>query len=499
MGSSMTRRDLAKLVLAAAAGPSARAVAAEDPITAGGATAAVRLAEGTLGARELAETALERAGRLAHLGAFIGLDPDGVRRDADRIDALRSSGRDPGPLAGVPLAVKDNIDSSALPTTAGTPALRDWRPGADAPVLAGLLEAGAVLFGKTNMHELAFGITTNNAAFGAARNPWNPDMIPGGSSGGSAVAVAAGIVPWALGSDTGGSCRIPAALCGCVGFRPTLDRYPQTGVVPISHSRDTVGTLARRVADVVVLDLVIAGEEEGPIPEPPPARDLRFGVPRRFFFEDLDPALETVVEGALDRLAAAGVTLVELDLSAVPAVNERTSFPLALFEVLRELAIYLASHGNPMSVITLVEAIAGKAEKGLMEGLLGEGAIPPAVYRRALAEGRPELRRLYAEAIGNAGVDALILPTTPLPARPIGQEEMVELRGREVPTFPTYIRNTDPPSVAGLPAISLPAGLTADRLPVGMELVGLPGSDRRLLAVAATVESVLGPLPEPPV
>ncbi|HFA60173.1 MAG TPA: amidase, partial [Rhodospirillales bacterium] len=140
MGSSITRRDLAKLALATAAvGSSARAAAAADPITAGGAIAAVRLAEGTLGARELAEAALERAGQLAHLGAFINLDPDQVRRDADRIDALRKRGGDPGPLAGVPLAVKDNIDSSALPTTAGTPALRDWRPRADAPVLAGLL------------------------------------------------------------------------------------------------------------------------------------------------------------------------------------------------------------------------------------------------------------------------------------------------------------------------------------------------------------------------
>src|SRR5918998_314512 len=216
-------------------------------------------------AKVIAES-IEAARGIADLGAFIAL--------ADRAEAGA------GPLAGVPLAVKDNLDTRDLPTTGGTPALRGSRPGRDHPAVARLRAVGAVVIGKTNLHELALGITSNNAAFGPVRNPHDPSRSAGGSSGGSAVAVATGVVPIALGTDTGGSVRVPAAHCGVVGWRPTVGRWGTGRTVPISHTRDTAGVLATGVADVAVVDELVTGDPVGT----PPERPIRLGVPRAGFY-----------------------------------------------------------------------------------------------------------------------------------------------------------------------------------------------------------------------
>jgi len=242
-----------------------------------------------------------------------------IREAARRSDEIFDLKIVLGPLHGAPIVLKDNMDTAAMPTTGGTPALKDHRPSANAPIAQALIDAGAIVFGKANLHELAQGITNNNRAFGPARNPYDPDKIPGGSSGGCAVAVSARLAPAAMGTDTGGSVRIPAALCGIVGFRPTMGRYPQQGVIPISHTRDTAGPMTRSVADAVLLDRVITGSMQEILPAR--LRGLRLGVPRAHFYENIDPAVNDAMDSALRRFRDYGIDLIEADLPGVGSLD----------------------------------------------------------------------------------------------------------------------------------------------------------------------------------
>ncbi|MCZ6628838.1 MAG: indoleacetamide hydrolase [SAR324 cluster bacterium] len=453
------------------------------------------LKAGDFSAESYLDFLLARCEAHGALNAFITLDAEGARRAARHADAKRATGATLGKLHGLPLALKDNIDTAHLPTSGGTPALRNQRPGNNAPVAQALLDAGAVLIGKTNMHELAFGITTNNAAFGATRNPYAPDKIPGGSSGGTGAAVVGGLVPAGLGTDTGGSVRVPAALCGIVGFRPTVGRYPGTGIVPISHTRDTAGPMARTVGDIVLLDGVLAGR--GGDIEPATLAGLRLGVPRGYFYENLDPQVGTLAERELERLRDLGVVLVETDIPDVGKLNEATSFPVALYEVVTDLRAYLRDGGSGLTFEQLVEQVASPDVSGLLTSLLGDGAMPEPVYRQALDETRPALQETYRNYFRSNDLAAVIFPTTPLPTRPIGEDETVTLNGEQVPTFTTFIRNTDPSSNAGIPGLSLPIGTTEDGLPVGIELDGPAGRDESLLAIALAVEASAPAMPPP--
>ena len=302
-----------------------------------------------------------RSEALKHLNVYINQDADALKAAAGLVDQRLEAGDDDAELVGLPIAVKDNINTSSLPTTGGTPALRDWVPPSDAPVMQALLNAGALLAGKTNMHELAFGITSNNVAYGAVKNPYDERLIPGGSSGGTAAAVAARLAPAGLGTDTGGSCRIPAALCGCVGFRPTLDRYSQEGVIPISHTRDTIGPIARSVADVALLDGICAGQPLTAVDKP--IEEIRIGVPATYFYENLDFELEAVVAKALERFRGEGVQLIDVDVENLEPLYQSVAFPIALFEVLRELSIYLYRSNNPISVMELVDQAVGMTSR----------------------------------------------------------------------------------------------------------------------------------------
>lgn len=477
--------------------PGAGAALAAEPsgplgLSAVDALAALR--EKRFSARTYAEAVLARSEALGRLNVFINQDEEVLMTAAALADERLAAG-DEAPLLGLPLAIKDNIDTADLPTTGGTPGLRDWTPSANAPVMQALLDAGATLAGKANMHELAFGITSNNASFGAVGNPYDATLIPGGSSGGTAAAVAARIVPAGLGSDTGGSCRIPAALCGCVGFRPSDGRYSKAGMIPISHTRDTIGPIARSVADIALLDRVCAGEALTALEKP--IEEIRIGVPAAYFYENLDYELEIVVAKALERFRAEGVQLIDVDVENVQALNGSVALPIALFEVLRELSAYLYRHGQTMSVPDLVEQVAGADVKGLLQSLMGDNAVPAGLYREVITKGRPALQRAYAGYFGENELDAMVVPTTPLPARPIGEEETVDLNGEQVPTFMTYIRNTDPPSVAGLPCLSVPAGLTEQGLPVGVEFVGPAGADAAVLHIGGLFEAIVGMLPAP--
>ncbi len=459
------------------------------------AEAAAAIHNGDITAEALTDALLARAAAAASLNAFITLAPEQVREAARAADRERAAGTPTGPLHGVPLALKDNLDTADLPTSGGTPGLAGARPKADAPVVARLRAAGALAFGKANMHELAYGITNNNAAFGPARNPYAHDRIPGGSSGGTGVAVAARLVPAGIGTDTGGSVRVPAALCGIVGFRPTTGRWSQDGIVPISHTRDTAGPMARNVADCALLDAVVTGEAAPAAPVP--LKGLRIGVPRRAFWEDLDTEVATICEGVIKQLADAGVETVEIDMSEEAALDAEAGFPIALYDTIPDLNRYLAEHGSALDFVGLAARAASPDVSGILKSLIGPTAIPEAVYRKAL-EQRAALQSAYARHFRDYGIAAAIHPTTPAPAALIGDDETFPLNGKPAPTFMTFVRNSGPGSVAGIPGLSLPAGMTAAGLPVGIELSGPAGGDRRLLAIGAAVEALLPRLPPPP-
>ena len=297
------------------------------------------------------------------------------------------------------------------------------------------------MIGKTNLHELALGVTSNNAAFGPVRNPHDPSRSAGGSSGGSAVAVATGVVPIALGTDTGGSVRVPAAHCGVVGWRPTVGRWGTGRTVPISHTRDTAGVLATSVADAAVVDELVTGE---PAAEPS-ARPLRLGVPRVGFYDDLHPQVAACAQRVLDRLADGGVDLVEVELAGAHELDAECGFPIVFFEIAQDLPAYLATLPGPERELTFADVMARVASPDVRGGLevAAGGSFTEESYRQALTT-RDRLRAAYAAALrpDSGRLDALVYPTVPLPAPPVGDDATTELNGRQVPVFLTTIRNT---------------------------------------------------------
>lgn len=458
------------------------------------ATSAIRrIAERRLGVLEYVDALLARAEAQQTLNALIHVDAERVRSAARAADSTPPSRR--GALHGLPLIVKDNIDVQGMPCTAGSPALAQHRPRRDAACVVPLLQAGALVLGKANLHEFALGVTSANASYGAVRNPHAPDRTAGGSSGGTAAALAAGMAPAGLGTDTGGSIRIPAAHCGVVGFRPSTGRWPSRGVVPISMpTRDTAAPMARTVEDCALLDSVVCGDAS-PLPKTS-LRGLRLGVAQAFW-RDLDADLAAQAEAARALLAAAGVELIDCALDVHLDEVGALGLTIATAENLPALQAYFDDHGLPFDAGAVAQQVASPDVRGIFEHLLGPRAATPSDGAKALATVRQRLQPAYDRCFSAHALDALVLPTTPLPAGRVGEDDVVTLGGREWPTFASYVRHAGPASLLGLPSISLPMGMAAPGLPVGLQLDAPRGSDRRLLAMAAALAEALPPTPSP--
>lgn len=444
---------------------------------------------GQLTSKILAVEALACIDLNSDFHAFITIDREGALAQAKYCDQLISKGEKLGPLHGIIIAIKDNIHVAGLPNTAGTLALQNFIPNNDATIITRLKAAGAIIIGKTNMHELAYGITSDNKAFGAVGNAISGDFIAGGSSGGSATAVALNMAAIGIGTDTGGSVRIPASLNGLVGFRPSVGRYPAEGLTGISQTRDTVGPIVSSVDDAQLLDSILSDETARY--EKITLSGLRVGVPREYFYGNLEPAITEKVELLLEHLTQAGVELVEADLEGIGELNEKVGFPVVLYETKELLSAYIDRYLPTETCESLSEKISDTGVKEAID-MAFNGTISKEVYDDVIGRIRPQLQQLYSSYFAQQNVDAIIFPTTPLSARPIeGSEQTVELNGAQVPTFPTYMRNTEPSSNAGIPGLSIPLSTTDDGLPFGIEIDGPIGSDKRLLAIGLAIEELI--------
>lgn len=429
---------------------------------------------------------LEAAGEKNSLNAYVYLDGDRARRRAERIDADRT--RD-FPLKGWVLAVKDNIHVEGMPNAAGTESLRNFWPDRSSPVVERLQAAGAVMLGKTNMHELAYGVTNNNFAFGPSHNPVDTTRIPGGSSGGSAVVVAAGLARAALGTDTGGSVRIPAALTGVVGYRPTTGRYQNDDVALISPTRDTIGLITKSVSDAMTLDDALMVRTRST--ETVSVDGVRLGLPTSLFFENLDPDVDAAIRDALATLQTRGAVIVPVDVEAIASLNQKVGFPIVLHETGIEIPQYLKKYNTGVSVDELRSKIASPDVRILVD-MAFSGVVSQSDYDNAVGPLRQKLIDEYRRCFESNSIDALVFPTTPITARKIDDIlGGVTVNGALRDTFATYIQNTDPGSNAGLPGISIPVGVDREGLPIGLELDARPGDDDRLLSIASAIERIL--------
>lgn len=494
------------LVLMALSGATA-AGAAEPAATVAG--QARQGCQREVSSESLVSAALARAKGVSALNAMATLDEAGALAAARRIDAAESAkaakaarNKACAPLLGVPIVVKDNIEVAGLPSSAGTPALKGYVPNADAPVVERLRKAGAVVIAKTNMHELAFGISGYNPVFQTGpepgvRNAYDSSRSAGGSSSGTGAALGARVVLAGLGTDTGGSVRIPCAFNGCVSLRPTVGRYPGGGIAPISHTRDTAGPMAQSVADLEVLDRVITGAR--PV-KPLNLKKLRLGLVKDFLAH-MDDDTQMAFQAAVNKLKAEGVKFYEVSMPLLPDLNAAVSFPVAMYEAYDDMVAYLKATGSGVSIEQLADKAASPDVKGTYQALVIPRKLPgpnnslvdakPA-YEAAMKKSRPELQALYRRSFNGHGLDGIVFPTVPTVAFKATPESS------SLQVFMATIQNTDPGSNAGLPGLQIPVGLGAQsKLPVGLEIDGPAGSDRRLLQIGLAIEAVLGRLPAP--
>lgn len=396
------------------------------------------------------------------------------------------------PLYGIPIIVKDNIHVKGFFNTAGTASLSDFSPSEDAKIVEALKSFGGIVIGKSNMHELSLGATSHNFLFGHVKNSSDPSLIAGGSSGGSAVAVALGYSPLAIGTDTAGSVRIPAALNGIVGFRPSINRYSTHGITPVSPSRDVPGLLARTVKDIKFIDGLLCGltTEIGPKKRPP----HRIGLLKELFFIGADNNILTVMEEKIEILKDNGFEFVELESLEIQSLNDIVSAVIGFYEFWPALESYLKIYVPEIDMETLVNNISSDYLKELVVNFMSPKSdyrIDDATYMNTIKIERRDLIKRFDSLFADNNLDAIALPTTVAFATKVNANEDSALLNNElVSSNYAYLKNTLPASNAGLPAITIPTGRVNDKLHVGFELNGLPGRDRELLSLAEEVERV---------
>jgi aspartyl-tRNA(Asn)/glutamyl-tRNA(Gln) amidotransferase subunit A len=459
-------------------------VAVDDPTQLTLTEASEAIAGKELSPVELTDAYLARIERLnPELTAYVTVTAERAHDDARRLADEVAQGTIRGPLHGIPIGLKDLIDTAGIQTSAGTAGYHGRVPSTDAAVARRLRDAGTVLLGKTATHELAYGVITANVkSYGTTRNPWNTDHIPGGSSGGSGAAIVASLAAGAIGTDTGGSIRIPASYCGCVGFKPTYGVVSRDGIAPLSWFLDHAGPITSTVRDAALVLDAISGydpDDESTIPGAGGVTDvaarldgdvagLRVGVPRSTMWADLDPGVRAAAEAALAQLEALGMRVVEVE---GPSADDVVGPVFAIVSAESRLAhssIWPALYdqfGPDVQQLLSIPALDGDATVAAL---------------RAVAAYRQATRRLFNE------VDLLASPTTPIVAPPIGAET-VELGGSEVAVINATVANTLPYNLAHLPAVSLPCGFV-DGLPVGLQLAGAPFDDVRVLRAALAYE-----------
>ncbi|VVJ22612.1 Amidase [Amycolatopsis camponoti] len=464
----------------------------------GVAAAAAAIRDGDTTSESYTSALLRRARENADLNSFITIDDSAVLAAAGDADKARAAGSD-APLLGVPLGVKDSYATRGLRTTLGVETLADFEPGDDAVVVGAIKDAGGIVFGKNNLVEMSFGLTGSNRRYGQVKNPYAPDRVPGGSSSGSAAAVSARIVPAAFGGDTVGSIRVPAALCGVVGFKPTTGRWPGRGVAPISHTLDTTGILARDVEDCALIDRIVTKETGPPPSDRSDLTGARFAYAPRQYLELVDPETESSFREALRRLRDAGAEVAEIDLGDdFSALADRTTWNVFFREARDAVSKFLRDNGFPVSFEQIYDDLKPELREVWSHLVLptGAGFLAQGDYDATLSIDRPELQRRFGEVFTRQGFDALILPTTPCPAPLIDRQAKFTVAGEEVSDL-FLAKNTVPASGAGLPGISIPLGLTGNGLPIGIEFDGAPGHDRALLDLTRRAQAVLGTLPAP--
>jgi aspartyl-tRNA(Asn)/glutamyl-tRNA(Gln) amidotransferase subunit A len=448
--------------------------------------AAAALRARKLSSSELVYNSLARIAALDEkLNTFITVLDDNARLEAERADEELASGMDRGPLHGIPIALKDVFSTRGVRTTCGSKIFADHVPRHNAAVVEKLAEAGAVLIGKTNMHELAYGITSGNPHFGPVRNPWDAGRIPGGSSGGSAAAVAAEFVFAAMGSDTGGSIRIPASYCGCVGLKPTFGRVSRFGVMPLDFTLDHMGPLARSVRDAAAVLNAIAGfdprdESSSRAPAPdfvPPEQvsiaGVRIGLPENYYFDAVDEMAAQAVRRAAELAETLGARVVPLRVPDIPALNV-----IGRVILQAEATAVMAPHLHERH----------KFGSDVL-ALLDQGRFVPAADYVNAQRLRRIMRQEFAAVWRQA--DCLFTPTTPTAAPRIGQAA-IEINGEAEDVRLASTRLVRALNVLGLPAVSLPCGFDRLGLPLGLQIAGPAFKEASLLRVAAAVESALG-------
>lgn len=433
---------------------------------------AARVRRRELSPFEVARAMVERADAHRSLNAFITLRPEAVLREARQLEDRVQAGEDLGPLAGVPVVVKDLMHVKGYPMTCGTKALPGDESSSDAQAVAKLRAAGALIVGTTNLHELAYGVTSANPHFGHVANPAAPGHIPGGSSGGSGAAVAAGLAAIAVGTDTGGSIRIPAACCAIVGFKGTHEAVSRAGVWPLSDSLDHIGPLTRSVSDAALSFEIMAGLPAGCIASKSVERP-RLVKPAPYFFDLLDGPVRERINAVLRKLNGAGATLEERRVDAIQYVPAVQFVTIAVDGCQSNWSL-LTGRGERIGAEVRVRLEVGQFIAGID-------------YVKAQRL-RRQIRDAMVAALKDA--DVFVLPTMPL-STPKQGLSTIELGGRKMPLAGAVTRLTGPFNSTGMPALSIPCGTGSNGLPVSLQLVGRPGADATVLAVGRWAEGVL--------